>query len=207
MMMKMRLTLKHVLPFALICAAPLTAQTQASGSPVTDMMIRGRNALNDLNYKSADSTARRILALGTLLSRQQQIDALQLLAAALFPDEKEAQQQDTTIQVIKTLVSLGAGQGMPREMSHPALDSLYSFVTRAAQPAKILLGSRTPGATLYVDNNPQGSLAGLKIVLVPAGKQVQLSIRADNCAPWDTTITTQSADSLRIGFRMPRCSK
>ena len=191
----------------LLVAAPLAAQTQQSGSPVTDMMIRGRNALNDLNYKQADSVARRILALGTLLSRQQQIDALQLLVAAMYPDEDGQQQQDTTIQLIKSLVALGADKGIPREMSHPKLDSLFIFVARAAQPAKLLLGSRTPGAVLYVDNNPQGVLTGLRNVLVPAGKQVQLSIRADGCAPWDTLITTQSADSLRIGYRSPRCSK
>ena len=193
----------------LVVVAPLTAasaQTQA-GSPVTEMMVRGRNALNDLNYKQADSVARRVLALGTLLSRQQQVDAIQLLVAALYPDEDGAQQQDTTIQLIRTLVSLGADKGMPPEMSHPKLDSLFIFVARAAQPAKVVLGSRTPGAVLYVDNNPQGVLAGLRTVLVPAGKQVQLSIRADNCTPWDTTITTQSADSLRIGYRFPRCSK
>jgi hypothetical protein len=190
----------------LVAAAPLSAQTQA-GSPVTDMLIRGRNALNDLNYRQADSTARRILALGTLLSRQQQIDALQLLAASLYPDEEGQQQQDTTIQLIKTLVSLGADKGMPREMSHPKLDSLFIFVARAAQPAKVLLGSRIPGAVLYIDNNPQGVMSGLRTVLVPAGKPVQISIRADNCVAWDTTITTQSADSLRIGYRSPRCSK
>jgi len=188
-------------------AAPLSAQSQQSGSPVTDMLVRGRNALNDLNYRQADSTARRILALGTLLSRQQQIDALQLLVASLFPDEEGQQQQDTTIQLIKSLVALGADKGIPREMSHPKLDSLFIFVARAAQPAKLLLGSRIPGAVLYIDNNPQGVMTGLRTVLIPAGKPVQLSIRADNCTPWDTTITTQSADSLRIGYRSPRCSK
>jgi hypothetical protein len=190
----------------LAAAVPASAQTQA-GSPVTDMLVRGRNALNDLNYKQADSTARRILALGTLLSRQQQVDALQLLVAALYPDEDGQQQQDTTIQLIKSLVALGADKGIPREMSHPKLDSLFIFVARAAQPAKLLLGSRIPGAVLYIDNNPQGMMSGLRTVLVPAGKPVQLSIRADNCTPWDTTITTQSADSLRIGYRSPRCSK
>lgn len=197
-----------LLAFVLV-AAPLSvssAQTQA-GSPVTDMMVRGRNALNDLNYKQADSVARRILALGTLLTRQQQVDALQLLVASLYPDEDGQQQQDTTIQLIRTLVSLGADKGIPREMSHPKLDSLFIFVARAAQPAKVVLGSRTPGAVLYIDNNPQGVMSGLRTVLIPAGKQVQLSIRADNCAAWDTTLTTQSADSLRIGYRAPRCSK
>ena len=199
----MRFTLK----LALLCvvATPLAAQTQA-GSPVTDMMIKGRNAMNDLNYKQADSVARRVLALGSLLSRQQQVDALTLLTAANYPDEATEQKTDTTIGLIKVLVGLGAKE-IPRELSHPALDSLFSFVSRAAQPAKVVLGSRIPGAVLYVDGSPQGVIAGLRLVLVPPGKQVQLSIRSDNCAPWDSTITTQAADSIRIGYRNPRCSK
>lgn len=197
-----------VLALTLAVTSPLAAQTQqSSGSPVIDMMIRGRNALNDLNYRQADSAARRVLALGTLLSRQQQIDALQLLAAASYPDEAAEQKTDSAIAVIRVLVGLGADQGLPSEISHPALDSLFSFVARAAQPAKVILGSRTPGAVLYVDDQPQGVIAGIRLVLVPPGRQVQLSIKADNCVPWDTTITTQAADSLRIGFRMPRCSK
>ena len=198
--------MKRAALFALaLIASPLGAQTQA-GSPVTDMMIKGRNALNDLNYVQADSVARRVLALGSLLSRQQQVDALQLLAAALYPDEAGAQKADTAIGVIKRLVEMGSNK-MPSEISHPQLDSLFAFVARAAQPAKIILGSRTPGAVLYVDENAQGNIAGLRLVLVPPGKAVKLSIRADNCANWDTTITTQASDSLRIGFRMPRCSK
>ena len=198
--------MKRAALFALaLIAAPLGAQTQA-GSPVTDMMIKGRNALNDLNYAQADSVARRVLALGSLLSRQQQTDALQLLAAALFPDESGAQKADTAIGVIKRLVEMGTTR-MPAEISHPQLDSLFAFVARAAQPAKVILGSRTAGAVLYVDDNAQGNIAGLRVVLVPPGKDVKLSIRADNCANWDTTITTQASDSLRIGFRMPRCSK
>lgn len=194
--------------FVVAFAAPLSAQTQqSSGSPVTDMMIRGRNALNDLKYGEADSLARRVLALGTLLSRQQQIDALQLIAAATYPDEAAEQHTDSAIAVIRQLVGLGAAQGIPREMSHPALDSLFSFVARAAQPAKLLLGSRIGGSVLYVDGQPQGIIQGLRVVLVPPGKTLQLSIKAENCASWDSTVTTQAADSIRIGFRNPRCSK
>jgi hypothetical protein len=194
--------------FAFAFAAPLSAQTQqGAGSPVTDMMIRGRNALNDLKYHEADSLARRVLALGTLLSRQQQVDALQLVVASSYPDEAAEQHTDSAISVIRQLVGLGATEGIPREMSHPALDSLFSFVARAAQPAKVVLGSRIAGSVLYVDGQPQGIIQGLRVVLVPPGKTLQLSIKAENCASWDSTVTTQAADSIRIGFRNPRCSK
>lgn len=192
---------------AAFAAAPLAAQTQQGGSPVTEMMTRGRNALNDLRYHEADSLGRRVLMLGSLLTKQQQIDALQLVAAASYPDEQPEQHTDTAISVIKQLVELGATQGIPRELSWPGLDSLFSFVARAAQPTKVLLGSRIPGSVLYVDGQPQGVVQGLRVVMVPPGRNVQLSIRIEGCTSWDSTVVTQAADSIRIGFRNPRCSK
>lgn len=186
--------------------APLQAQTQA-GSPVVDMMVKGRNALNDLRYAEADSIARRVLALGSLLTKQQTVDALQLRAAAAYPDETAEQKQDTAIAIIRALVGLGATQGMPQELSWPGLDSLYSFVARAAAPARVVLGSRVAGAILFVDDQPQGILQGLRSITVPSGRTVALSLRAENCAPWDSTIVTQAADSVRIGWRNPRCSR
>lgn len=178
----------------------------AQGSPVTDMMIKGRNALNDLKYKEADSLGRRVLALGSLLTRQQRVDAMQLIVAASYPEEQAEQHTDAAIELIKELVATGA-QGIPKEMSWPGLDSLYAFVSRAAQPAKIVLGSRISGSVLYVDGQPQGPIQGLRLVLVPPGKSVALSIRAEGCLPWDSTVTTQAGDSIRVGFRLPRCSK
>lgn len=200
--------MRRLIVFVLVlaCAAPLSAQTPQGGSLVTEMMLRGRNALNDLRYHEADSLARRVLMLGSLLSRQQQVDALQLIAAASYPDEQTEQHTDSAISVIKVLVGLGA-TGIPRDLSWAGLDSLYSFVARAAQPAKVLLGSRIAGSVLYVDGQPQGTVQGLRIVLVPPGKSVSLSIRAEGCASWDSTVVTQAADSLRIGFRNPRCGK
>lgn len=206
--MSFRRTLLHLTPaVALLLFAPRAAAQTQQGSPVVEMMTRARNALNDLRYAEADSLARRVLALGTLLTRQQQIDALQLRAAAAYPDEAAEQRQDSAIALIRTLVDMGATAEFPREISWPGLDSLVVFVSRAVQPARVVLGSRTPGAVLYVDGQPQGVLQGLRATSVPTGRSVALSIRAENCAPWDTTIVTQASDSIRIGFRSPRCSK
>lgn len=189
-----------------LSVSSLGAQVQ-QGSPVVDMMIRGRNALNDLRYAEADSVGRRILLLGNLITKQQQIDALQLRTAAAYPDEQGAQKPDSAIVFIKQLVELGATQGLPREISWPGLDSLFTWVTRSAQPARLVLGSRIAGSIVYVDNQPQGVIQGLRAVQVPPGRPVQVSIRAENCTPWDSTVVTQAADSVRIGFRSPRCSK
>lgn len=192
----------------ILCAAAATAAAQSQqGSPVADLMQRGRNALNDLRYAEADSIARRVLALGNLISRSQQVEALQLRAAAAFPDEQGAQNQDSAIVFIRQLIEHGAGQGMPRDLSWPGLDSLFAMVSRVSQPARLVLGSRVAGSVIYVDNQPQGVIQGLRSIQVPPGRSVQLSIRAEGCTPWDSTVVTQAADSIRIGFRSPRCSR
>jgi hypothetical protein len=171
------------------------------------MMSQARNSLNDLRYADADSIARFVLAFGDLLSKQQRVEALQIRAAAAFPDEQGAQSRDSALVHIRQLVALGATDGLPREITWPGLDSLFQMVARLSQPAKVLLGTRTAGSILYIDGQPTGVLQGLKLVQVPAGRSVALSLRAEGCEPWDSTIVAQAADSVRIGFRNPRCSK
>lgn len=195
-----------VLVIILAGAPRLVAQTQ-QGSPIDDYMTRSRNALNDLRYSEADSLARFILAFGNLLTPQQRIDALHLRAAAAYPDDAGMQSTDTAIAVIRELVQLGAAGLPPREISWSGLDSLFTFVARAVRPAVVRLGSRTPGAVLYVDGQPLGVIQRLRFIELPTGKPVQLSLRAEGCVSWDSTIVTQAADSMTIGWRNPRCSK
>lgn len=191
---------------ALAIGSPVLAQTQ-QGSPISDMMTRARNSLNDLRYSDADSIARFVLAFGDLLSKQQRVEALQIRAAAAYPDEPGAQSADSALAHIRQLIALGATNGLPREITWPGLDSLYSMVARVSQPAKVLLGTRIDGTVLYVDGQPNGVVQGLRVVQIPAGRPVQLSLRAEGCEPWDSTLVAQAADSIRIGYRYPRCSK
>lgn len=190
----------------ILTATPVAAQVP-QGSPIADYMQRGRNAINDLRYTEADSLARLVLALGDLLTAQQKIEALQLRAAAAFPDEQGVQFADSAIRFIRQIADLGPVQSPPAEYSWPGLDSLFSLVARMSQPARIRLGTRVAGSVLYVNGQPQGVLQGLRIIEVPAARTVQLSIRADGCVPWDTTLVAQAADAITIGFRFPRCSK
>jgi len=70
----------------------------------------------------------------------------------------------------------------------------------------IKIGSRIPLATLYVNEQPPVVIGGKgpRLVTVRAG-QARVSLRADNCANWDTTFTVASLDTAIIGFRAPRC--
>jgi hypothetical protein len=182
-----------------------TAQVAQAGSPVTDMLTKSKNALNDLQYAKADSFARQVLALGSLLTVEQQVQALQLRAAAFYPEEPDPRKQDSAVAVIRQLIAIG-GKGVPRDLSWSGLDSLVAFVQRASAPAKIVLGSRTPGAFVFVNDQPQGPVSALRTVAVSPGVEVKISVRAEKCVSWDTTAVFRAADSVRIGIRNPKCT-
>jgi predicted YcjX-like family ATPase len=197
------LRLRFVILVGLLGARTTAAQTQA-GSPVNDVLKRAKNALNDVNYKAADSLARLALGYGNLLSRDEQLQATQLRIAALYPEDTGDQHLDTAMTLIREMIAAGT-QAMPRDISWPGLDTVIARAVRASQPAKVVLGSRTNAAIVFVNADPQGTIQGLRTVLVPPELPVKLSIRADKCVPWDTTITVRAADSVRIGYRNPVC--
>jgi hypothetical protein len=188
----------------LLCAgASAGAQVQA-GSPVKDILTKAKNAYNDLRYREADSMATAVLSFGPLLSKDEQLAAVQIRVAALFPEDPPAQKLDSVQIAITQMVALG-GKSMPRDLSWPGLDTLVARAMRANEPAKLVFGSRTPAAFIYVDGAPQGSVSSLRTVLVPPGKAVSIVIRADKCTPWDSTVTVRAADSVRVGYRNLSC--
>lgn len=197
--------LKRVATLALIggLSASAGAQMQA-GSPVGDVLKRARNAVNDLNYKTADSLARVALGYGNLLSRDEQLTAVQIRIAALYPEDAGDQKLDSAMVLIREMIA-GGTKSLPRDLSWPGLDSVVARAVNASQPTKIVLASRGTGAVLYVNGEPQGPIQAMRMVLVPPEVPVKLSIRADKCVAWDTTITVRAADSVRIGYRNPVC--
>jgi hypothetical protein len=186
-------------------AATAQGVTQA-GSPVTELLTKARNALNDLNYAKADSLARQVLALGSLITADQQLAAVQVRLAAFYPEESAAQKMDSAVATIRQMIALG-GRNVPRDISWGGLDSLVTLVKSASIPAKVVFGSKTPGAVIYVNDTPQGTISSLRTVLVPPAVEVKLSIRAEKCATWDTTAVFRASDSVRVGIRNLKCSQ
>jgi serine/threonine protein kinase len=71
----------------------------------------------------------------------------------------------------------------------------------------VRLGSKRPGAGLYVDGKFVGLLTGGVQALHFPGGMIKLSIRADDCASWDTLLVLVPGDTSTIGFRNPKCTK
>jgi len=211
-----RVAFAAVLSFSL--SRPSAAQE--AKSIVSDLMVKGKSAFNDLKYKQADSLGRKVLSYSVLLSPQQRVEAMQLVVAASYPEEESEQKADVAIDYITQLLTLGAKQGIPRDLSWAGLDSLYAWVQRkqsgaattaapapaapvAGQPAQVRLGSPTPDAFLYVNDKVIGTISTAQYWNIPGGEAVKLTIKSVKCTtPWDTTVTVASGTQLTIGRRL-----
>ena len=131
------MNLRAILCFSLafVCATAATAQ---QSSPIDDLLISARNALNDLEYQRADSIARSVLDLGGQLSYDQQLQAHQLLAAAAFPEEQAAQQPERAIEHIRTLLRLDPAAEISSEIAWPGLDSLLEATRRSTFAVRVV---------------------------------------------------------------------
>jgi hypothetical protein len=113
-------------------------------SPITDMIARAKNSLDNLQYTSARTAAREVLALPRL-KRSQEIAALQVAAAAYFPDEESARMPDSATYYLQRLVRMMPVGSMPVDVSSAALDSqlvitrISTFGATARAPLQVTL--------------------------------------------------------------------
>lgn len=145
----------RALPLALaLCAAPLAAQVQQqSGSPIDDLLKRAQDAFNDLNYARADSLARQVLQIGTVISGSQRTGALMVIAAAAFPEEATAQRRAVALSTLRQLVRTNMNLQMPQELTWPGLDSLVAEARRTTFAMDVSADSAQSSV------GPQGTLS------------------------------------------------
>jgi len=103
------------------------ARLHAQADIITDLVAKGREAVNNFEYKTAETVAYQLLAMQ--LNRQQRIDALELLAAAVYPDDAAAQRPDSAKNVIVQLVADGVQAITTPELKWRGLDSLFTLVS------------------------------------------------------------------------------
>jgi hypothetical protein len=112
-----------------------------------ELLDRARVALNDLDYVRADNMARGVLTLG-LLNRPARIEALQIIAAANYPDTPNERKEAAARGALAQLIQIDLAIGVAREFASPGIDSLYQSV----------LGT-TFGTTVLV--RPENSITGV----------------------------------------------
>ena len=193
----------------LLAAAALltvTASAQAQANPLDGMLAAAKQSLEVLDYRKADSISRSVLAFGSALSKPQRILALQILIGASYPEDKPNERKaDTARARIKELIGLDPA-AWDRNLTWDDLDSLRALVIRSTAPGKILLGTRTPNAFLFLNNQSKGLLGSLMVIEVPPDSSVALSIRAERCTPFDTIVKVRARDSVPIGRRNLTCT-
>jgi hypothetical protein len=106
----------------------LEAQESAT-SPIVDLLRLSRTKMSDLQYAEADSIARLVLEQPSL-RRTYRVQALQVLAAANFPEEEGQQRRDSAVAALQRLVRIAPESRLPRQISWPGLDSLALTVSR-----------------------------------------------------------------------------
>ena len=74
-------------------------------------------------------------------------------------------------------------------------------------PGRVRIGTRLPFAVLSINDKvhgPIGSARGVLNLEVPSGP-VRLTIKAENCVDWDTTVVVIPGQTTTVGVRAPRC--
>jgi serine/threonine protein kinase len=69
----------------------------------------------------------------------------------------------------------------------------------------IRIASGTPNAALYINNRIDALIQSPRLVSIPAGVPVRISIRAQGCEPWDSTVTIPANSTTLIGRKFAKC--
>lgn len=100
-------------------------------SPIGQLIARAQRALDDLDYERAQTIARTLLDMEGEATASERVTGLQLMVAALFPEEVPAQRPDSARRYLRELVRSGPDVTLPRSVSWPGLDSLFLSVREA----------------------------------------------------------------------------
>jgi hypothetical protein len=119
-----------LLAAALLAAAGRAAAQEPRVSPIADVLRQARRALDNLEYGAADSLARSVLVSRAQVSRAERIEALLVLVAALYPEERTAQRRDSALAYLRQYVRTAPDGTIPAAISWYGLDSLLELARR-----------------------------------------------------------------------------
>jgi hypothetical protein len=131
-----------ILVAALMCGAAGAPAQQRPASPVADVLRQARQALDNLDYGAAATLARSVLSSTAPVGRAERVEALLVMAAALYPEEPRARHPDSAVVYLRRYVSSEPDGTIPSAISWRGLDSLLEQVRRttfaaAARPPAV----------------------------------------------------------------------
>ena len=175
---------------ALAVAVSLTPAVGHAQTTVDTLLSRASVALNDLNYERALLLSHQLLTLPSATTPQR-LSALQLLAAAFYPEEKEKQHADSAMFALRQLVRIDATTKLPRDITWGGLDSLLEVARTTTYLAKGVLDPQ------YMLVGPAGEAA----ITVTANRPslFRLALKSATGA----TVLTDSSGPASSGERLP----
>lgn len=185
----------------LLLAMPLGAQGPER-SASRELLDRARGALSDLLFRQADSTAREVLTLAGL-SRGARIEALQIIAAANFPEATVDRREPLARSAISQLLQLDLSLGIPRDLTSPGLDSLYRDVSAGTFATSVYVRRENPinglegAAPLRVRSNMPASFA----LRMRTKDGIESFLLDSVSVATDTTLSLRVARDARVLFR------
>jgi len=112
-------------------------------NPIQDLLDGGRQAFNNLNYHVADSIAGVVLKLPEL-RRNQRLQALQLAAAARYPESGADQDGDSAMSALRRYVRVAPTAPIARDLTWSGLDSLLAEARRLTFGASVSVPGTSP---------------------------------------------------------------
>jgi hypothetical protein len=120
----------HRLAVLLAFLALTAASTaRAQSNPIDDVIKLAIDAFNDFKYPTADTIARRVLAMQSATPAQR-ARAQMVMAAAAYPEEAGAQKRTVALATLKNLLKTNYDAKIPQELTWAGLDSLMEEARR-----------------------------------------------------------------------------
>lgn len=172
-------------------ATPVQAQER---SPIADLLDQARVALTtELAYRRADSLAREVLLLGSRVPRFYRVQALQIVAAAQFPEVGGRQDTAQARIAIKEMVKLDLDARLPRELSWRGLDLLAEDVARSTYSISAIMRS----------DNPIVGITGEGRIRVRANRPSRFVLRGRSRDGFESVFLDSVAASTDTVLRIP----
>jgi hypothetical protein len=185
--------------FVFACVATVLGASPAfaQASAINDLLARASVALNDLRYRDALTIGREVLALGARVNRDEERQALRIIAAAQFPEEREARDAAGARQTLAQLIRHDPSARVPREISWRGLDSLADVVRRSTFGARAVLPKE-----LALTGSDTAMLAISLRANRPAIAELRLAPLAGGAAPIEWSQATPTLDD-EVQLRIP----
>ena len=142
------------------------------------------------------------------------VDSMAAAIEARMLERQRQQRRDDSIRAVRLAAQQAkAVKTAPAETRSVAATSTAAPQQQAAPvqstPAPVVevtgrvrIGSRTPGAALYINGKLDGPLSSPRFVTIAAGVPVRVEVKADACAArFDTLVTLAANEDRTIGYR------